>query len=368
MKRLGVLVALGLVIAGFGAATWGLSLCDYRSPMTALSDARMSFAYRYYNDAATPVIDVNSGRIGIDYDRLFDSANYGYTLGGSIELTLDEFVPSGSLGQGSATFRFYPFGEALFFGYGGMEASLATGQPRPGVDVRIGLGLGRFTDVTPLAKAVLIEEELLATDAISDGLADDVLMGIAGVIGRKAEYETTTGVVADIENLIEAVARVELDALALLSIEEIIDAKELKRKCGWAVQAGIGYEVIDPFGGAQNFVIVASADGAFATSPGDQFLLHASFSGPVAFLEENTLSATLSYEYELSDESTLVVNYAFQRVQPLGLTASVSHAASIRVGFDFNGVDIGLQVSLTREPGDPGWSIDVSLSAAMDLS
>jgi hypothetical protein len=367
MKRWGVLVVFGLLLGGFGVATWGVSLCDYRSPITALTNARMSFAYRYYNDAATPVIDVNSGRIGIDYDQLFDSANYGFTLGGSMELTLDEFVPSGSLGQGGATFRFYPFEEALFFGYGGMEASVATGQPRPGVDVRIGLGLGRFTDVTPLAKAVLIEEELLATDAIFEELADDVLLGVGGVIGRDAEYETTTEMVADIENLIEAVARVELDARALLSIEEIIEMGEPKRKCGWAVQAGIGYELIDPFGGAQNFVIVASADAAVATSPEDQFLLHASFSGPVAFLEENTLSATLSYEYELSDDSTLLVDYAFQRVQPLGLTANVSHAASLHLGFDINGVDIGFQVALTREPGDPGWSIDVSVSAAMDL-
>ncbi|MGB2984108.1 MAG: hypothetical protein WBC63_09690, partial [Candidatus Bipolaricaulia bacterium] len=367
MKRLGVLAVLGLTIVGLGAATWGLSLCDYRSPITALTNARMSFAYRYFNDAGTPEIDVNSGRIGLDYDQLFDSPNYGFTLGGSVELTLDAFVPTGWLGQGGATFRFYPFKEALFFGYGGLEASLATGQPRPGVDVRIGLGLGRFSDVTPLAKAVLIEDELLATDAIFEVLAGDVLLGIAGVIGREAEYDTVKEMVADIESLIEAVARVELDARALLTIEEFILMSEPNRKCGWAIQGGIGYELIDPFGGDQNIVIVASADAAFATSPGDQFLLHASFSGPFDFMEENTLTATLSYEYELGEESKLYADYAFQRVKPLGLPANVSHAASMSVGFDINGIDIGLQVSLTREPGDPGWSIDVSISAAIDL-
>ena len=367
MKRLGVLGIFGLVIVGMGLSAWGLSLCDYRSPLTALTDARMSFAYRYYNDASTPLVDVNSGRIGIDYDQLFASASFGFSLVGSVELTLDEFVPSGWLGQGSATFRFYPFEEALLFGFGGLEASLATGQPRPGVDVRIGLGLGRFTDVTPLAKAVLIEEKLLSVDAIFDELDDDVLLGVGGVIGRLAEYETVKGMVADIESLIEAVARVELDARALLSIEEIILMEELQRKCGWAVQSGIGYELIDPFGGAQNFVLTASADAAFAASPDDQFLFHASFSGPFEFLEENTLSATLSYEYELSETSTLDVGYSFQRVQPLGLVANVSHAASLDIGFDVSGVDVGLQVSLTREAGDPGWSIDVSISAAVDL-
>ena len=367
MKRFWGSALLGLLLAGVSVGVWGLSLCDYRSPITALTDARMSFAYRYYNDAATPVIDVNSGRISIDYDQLFASPSYGFTLGGSLELALVEFVPTGSLGQGGATFRLYPFEDALIFGYGGLEASIATGQPRPGVDVRIGLGLGRFSDVTPLAKAILIEEELLAADAIFNELADNILMGMAGVIGRKAEYEDVKEMVADIESLIEAVALVELDALALLSIEEIIDSTEPKRKCGWAIQAGVGYELIDPYGGAQNFVIAASADAAFATSPVDQFLFHASFSGPVEFTEENTLSTTLSYEYELSDTSSLIADYAFQRVKPLGLDANVSHAASLELGFDVNGVDMGLQITLTREPGDPGWSIDVSISAAMDL-
>jgi len=367
MKRFGGSIVLVLLLVSIAATGWAVSLCDYRKPVTALSNARMSFAYRYFNDAATPTIDVNSGRIGIDYDQLFASPNYGFTLGGSLELTLDEFVPSGTLGQGSATFRFYPFEEALLFAYGGLEGSLATGQPRPGVDVRVGLGLGRFSDVTPLAKAVLIEESLLDKESIFDELGDDVLMGIASVIGRRTEYETTSQMVADIESLIEAVALVELDAVALLRIEEIILATQPKRKCGWAVQGGIGYELIDPYGGAQNFVIVASADAAFATSPGDQFLMHASFSGPVEFMEENTLSASLSYEYELSETSTLIANYYVQRVKPLGLPANANHAASLEVGFDVGNVDIGLQVTLTLEPGDPGWSIDISLSAAMDL-
>ena len=367
MKRLGVLAVLCALVGALGSSTWGLSLCDYRSPITALTDAGMTFSYRYYNDAATPVIDVNSGRIGVDYDQLFDSPNYGFTLVGAVELALDDFVPSGWLGQGGATFRFYPFEQALVFGYGGLEASLATGQPKPGIDVRVGLGLGRFSDVTPLAKAILIEEALQDEGAIVDDLREDVLMGVAEVTGRLAEYETTAEAVADIESLIEAFALVELDALALLSIEELTLATDPRRKCGWAVQAGLGYELIDPFGGAQNVVIAASADAAFATSPEDQFLFHASFSGPFEFLEENTLSATLSYEYELSATSALDIGYSFQRVQPLGLTANVSQAASLDIGFDANGIDVGLQIALTREPGETGWSIDVSLAAAVDL-
>jgi len=367
MKRMGVVILLGTFLIGFGAAAYGLSLCDYRSPVTALTDAGLSFTYRYYNDAATPAIDVNSGRIGVDYDQLYDSPNYGFTLAGSAEVSLDQFLPTGWLGQGAATFRYYPVEDGLFFAFGGLQASMATGQPRPGADVSVGGGVGRLTDVTPLSKAFLIEDELLSLGAIDQGLSDDVLLGIASVIGRAAEYDTVKEMVADIETPIEAAAGVTLDARALLSIEEIILQTGNERKCGWALQAGIGYELIDPYGGAQNVVITGSADAALASCPSDQLLVHAGFSGPFDIADENTLTANLSYEYLLSETSTVTAGYSLQRVKPAGLPVNVSQAASLALGFDIGGADVVLQISLTRDAGDPSWSIDVSVSAAMDL-
>jgi hypothetical protein len=367
MKRLGVFVVLGACLGGLCGATWGLSPCDYRSPVTAMTEARLSLTYRYFNDAATPVIDVNSGRVAMNYDQLLDSPSYGFTIAGAAELTLNAFRPTGWLGQAAATFRWYPIKEALLFGFGGLEASMATGQPLPRVDVRVGLGVGRFTDVTPLAKAMVIEEKLLALEAIFDRLSDEAVLGIAALIGREAEYASLKGVVAEIENLIETVARVELGARALLSIEEIILMTGIERKCGWAIQGGIGYELIDPFGGAQNVVVTASADWAFATGPDDQLLFHAGFSGPFDLIDEHILTVTFGYEYELSEDVSLDADYALQRVKPSGLAANTSHAASLALDFDIGGADLGLRVALTREAGDPGWSIDVSVSAAMDL-
>ncbi len=366
MKKVGILGAIVLLLA-IGLQAWGLSICEYRSPKTALTDARLSFGYRYYDDANTVGVDVNSGRLAFDYDQLFDSPNYGFSLGGAAELTLDAFLPTGWLGQGAATFRYYPIEESLLFAFGGLEASVATGQPQPGLDVRVGIGIGRFTDVTPLAKAITIEEELLGIDALADPLADDVLLAIAGAIGRRIEYDTLKDLVADIEALIEGVAGVELDARALLTIEEVILAVGDERRCGWAIQGGIGYELIDPYGGAQNVVVGGSVDAAFAFGPDDQLMLHVSYSGPFDIMNENTLNATLSYEYALTEESTLIADYVLQRVKPAGLAATASHSAGVAVGFDIAGIDILVQVSFTRDTGDPGWSTDISLTAAMDL-
>ena len=116
MKKMGIFGVVVLLLA-VGLQGWGLSICEYRSPKTALTDARLTFGYRYYDDANTVGVDVNSGRLAFDYDQLFDSPNYGFSLTGAVELTLDEFLPTAWLGQGAATFRYYPIEESLLFAF-----------------------------------------------------------------------------------------------------------------------------------------------------------------------------------------------------------------------------------------------------------
>jgi hypothetical protein len=364
VKKMGIIACLLLLAS---ASAWALSICDYKSPETSLIDARMTFGYRYYDDINTVGTDVNSGRLTADYDQLYDSPNYGFTISGTAELALDAFMPAGWLGQSAATFRYYPFEKSLFFAFGGLQASMATGQLRPGVEVRFGGGIGRFSNVTPLAKAMNMSKDLLRSGAIGNPLTDGVLLAIAGIIGREVEYDTVKELVADIEPLIEADAAVELDARALLTVEEIVLTVGDDRQCGWALQLGIGYELVDPFGNPQNVVVAGSADAAFAFGPDDQMMFHASYSGPFDLMDENTLTSTISYEYDLTEDSTVIANYVLQRVKPSGVVASTSHAAGLALGFDLGGADILLQISLTRGAGDPGWSFDVSISAAMDL-
>jgi len=364
VKKTAVVLCLLLLT---GVASWALSVCNYKSPETSLTDARLSFSYRYYNDANSIGADVNSGRFAANYDQLYDSPNYGFTISGSAELTLDTFMPDGWLGQSAATFRYYPFDKSLFFAFGGLQASMATAQLRPGVEVRFGGGVGRFSDVTPLAKAMEMNRELLRSGAIANSLTDSVLMAIAGIIGREVEYDSVKDLVAQIETIVEADAALQLDARALLTIEEIVLMVGDDSQCGWALQLGIGYELVDPFGNPQNVVVAGSADAAFAFGPSDQMMFHASYSGPFDIMNENTLTATLSYEYELTQDSTLLADYALQRVKPDGAVASTNHAAGLAIGFDLGGADILLQISLARGAGDPGWSFDLSVSAAMDL-
>ncbi len=365
MKR--TLLVLGIIGLVAGLAAWGapLSLCDYVSEQSNIRHLSLSLSYRYFDDFSTVGVDVSGGRAALDFNQVYDSPDIGFSLAGNGEVTLANFLPTTWLGESSGTFRYYVSKDMPLFGFGGVDATLASGQPQPGVRISAGVGYGRFTNVTPLAKAFKVGSELLMAKAIPAPLSDTTLMGIAKIIGTK--YASTKDQIADIVTQIQAASSVTLDALQTLKIEDIVLAAGDERDCGWAVQAGFGYKLVDPSGAGQNFLITASADAAFAPNPAGQFLFRATLSGPFDISNENALTARASYDYILSETSSLRATYTLQRVQPLGNPATMSHAATLLLGFAIGRADMGLQVSLSKAANASAWTIDVSLSAVMNL-
>ena len=356
-----------IAVIGFSCPVLALSLASYRSAETSLSDAQIAFAYRYYDDAATPVVDANSGNLSARYDWLVDSPNLGLSLAAACDFALSGFIPTAWLGRATGTVRLYPWEENLFFLFGGVESAAARGLPHVGLDARAGLGVGRFTDVTPLAKAMEMTAWLVVSQAVPANLSDDVVLAVARLIERAGEYASMADLVRDIQAVVEFGAGVPLDARALLKIESIVSSRGRERRSGWAVQGGVGYELLDPYGEAQDAVYAGAADAALAAGPDDQFLFHASYSGPFAALDENTLIGAASYVLDFAPGASLSVGYTLTRVKPAGLAASVAQEASLGLAFAVSFGSLGLQVSVLQESGDPGWSIDVSMSAALDL-
>ena len=358
---------LGVLFIGVVAFGAPLSLCDYHSPQTSLTDLKLSMSYRYFDNPAMAGVEVNSGKIGLDYSQLFDSPDYGFTLSGNGSIDLDNFAIAGGLGQGSGTFRYYLSEDMPIFGFGGADASYALGQTKPGLSVSVGVGYGRFSDVTPLAKAMNIQKDLLKLGAISDPLSDDTLMAIAEEIGKRVEYPTIKDLVAAIEPIIEQTAGVTLGARALLTVEDDILATGDQASCGWALQAGLGYELIDAYGGAQDVLVTISGDASLAPAPGSQLTLHGTFYGPFDIAAENTLNVTASYDYALKEDVNLIINYQLQRVQPLGRSVSDSQSVTASVAFNIGGANVALQAGLSKGVGATDWSKELTISAGMDL-
>lgn len=401
MKKFIWVVLFVVSVVSVLSSAKSLSLCDFESVETHFRDMRLSFNYRYFNDASTEGIDVNSGRIAVAYSELKDSLDEGLSLSGNVEITLSDFTPSSGLGQGSGTLRHYFSEDQPFFGFGGMEASFTTSLPQPHLELRAGVGYGRFSDVTPLAKARKIEQKLLKLEAISEKLPDDVIMALAEQIARRSEFtnlqelmnkiqtliqqasdvpvepvsvvmvgadmKTLNDLLANVEGIIEEASGTPLNAQALLAIQDEILRTGDERNCGWAVQGGVGYELTDPYSGTRDLLLTGSADAAFAPNPNSQILMHASASGPLDAMQDNTLSLTFSYVYTLTDQLTFNADYALKRIPGDEGMANISHSASFELAFGLGGASVAVQLSLTKEPNVGGWSSDFTISMAMDL-
>lgn len=367
MKRTVLFVGIIGVVLGFGAWAAPLSMCSYVAPETNLQSLGLSMSYRYFNDWATPGVDESGGRVGLAYSRLYDSPSFGYTLAGNVELQLTDFFPVSGLADAAGTYRYYFTPDMPTFGFGGLDASVATGQLQPAVYVSVGLGYGRFSDVTPLSKAFKIEAELLKAGAIPMPLSDNELMGIAEVIGS-SQYATVNEQIADVVSHIQTASGVTLTARQVLKVEDLVVATGDARYCGWAVQGGVGYQLMDPYEQPSAFLVTASADAAFVPNPDSQLLFHAGLSGPLNILEQNTLTARASYKYILSETSLLRASYTVLRVQPLSQPAGISQTAALLIGFDVgSSTSLGLQGSLSKPAGASAWAVDISISAAIDF-
>lgn len=366
IRRITVITMVGVALSAWGAAG-AVALCDYTAPRTSLTSLWLSGSYRYFEDPATPGVDVNAGRIGLNLNRFLDSPSYGYTTTVLGEVGVVNLAPVSVSLQATTSQRYYFTPGQPLFGFGGVAATYATGQPQLGLTVSAGAGYGRFTNVTPLAKALRIQEILLERKVLTQALADDTILAVAQEIGRRAEYAEVKDLAAAVVRIIETAAGVQLDPRSVLAVEDLILATGDERYCGWAVQGGLGYEVLDPYGGERSLVLTLSGEAALAPAPGAQLRLSALATGPFDIANEHALTATLTYEQALSPTATFQGSAAFGRVKPAGQEPKDTLAASAQLAFTWGKAQIGIGLALTKGPAAPGWSVDVSLSLAMKV-
>ncbi len=366
MRNLRVMFAVVWFLAAVAVTGSALSLCDYTSPTTSLSRVRLSFNYRYFDDAFTEGVDVSAGRARLDSSSLYDSPNLGYSLSAVRELTLSELRVSAGIARSAGTLRYYFGEEQPFFAFAGLSTALDTTLPGPALDVSTGLGYGRFTDVTPLAKAMRIESMLLRRGALPASLSDQVLMTLAREIGRKVEYPTVDDLVQVLVSAIQEAANVRLDARAVLAIEDLVLATGDERHCGWAVQGGFSYEVLDPREGPRDLLLSLSASLALPPAPESQILFEAGLTGPIDISEQHTATLSASYEYAAGaldvNGALLLTREKLPEEDPLD-----SAWATLEISFPVQGANVALQLGLAKPAGATRISTDFSVSVTWRL-
>jgi len=360
-----------ILVCGVSLAGLSIPLCEYESPLTDLSTLVLSFAYQYHNDPyGLENYDISEGLFGTEYVRLFDTPEFGFDVSLQNEMLISTVGSSTFSTVADGNYKRYFSSEAAYFAYAGASARSSSSFEAVGLSFNVGFGYGRFTDVTPLAKAVRIDGYLVERGSLTDHLHPVDQQIIAREIGSAASFDSLADLLSVVLEIIEGSGLVRaggLDALDISEITQLIQERGLSRYCGWDLKFGLGYALLDPSGGENDLLIAGAFNYAFTTTPKVQFLVQGSFSGPTDLLETNRVDVTVAYDFLIAEFLNLNASYDFSRETWAGEATDIH-----RLSFDLlltpvDTADVVLGASLEHRPYYLEWDIDVQLSIQMEL-
>ncbi len=359
-----------VLVVGVGVAGFSIPLCEYQSPLTDLSTLTLSFSYQYHNDPyGLEDYDVNEGLFGTEYVRLFDTPAFGFDVSVENEMLISTVDMSTFSLIADGNYKRYFSSEDAYFAYAGASVRSSSSFEAVGLSFNVGLGYGRFTDVTPLAKAVRIDEYLVERGSLTGHLHAVDQQIIAREIGSASSYDSVADLLAVVQQIIEGSGLVSaggLDALDISEITQLIQERGLSRYCGWDLKFGLGYALLDPSGG-NDLLVTGAFNYASTATPKGQFLVQGSFSGPMNLLETNRIDLTIAYDFLITDFLNLSAGYDFSRETWVGEATDI-HNLSLDLRLTpVDTADVVLSVSLEHRPYYLEWNIDVQLSIQMEL-
>lgn len=371
MRRATALWVGVIGVALLAPALRATPLCQYRPPVTNLSDLLMSFSYHYVNDPyGSKERDTNAGQFLVDYKRLFDTSRYGFDI--ELENTLDISLSAEStyktIADGSYKRYLTPDGDG--FAYAGASARSSSSFSALGISGNVGLGLGRFRDVTPMAVATRIDEDLYRRGIITRHLRTADLEILAYDLDNQETYRTQTDLLDAVRQDIEDSGFVDggkLSAMDLVRVNDLLRDEGFSRYCGWEGKIGVGYEIMDPSGGENDLLVTAAFNYAQTTTSRDQFLARGSLSGPPDLSVTNRIDVSVQYDHFVAEFCKLRATYAFAR------ETWASEATDIhRVEFDvllkpLRTADVSFQLVLEHRPYYLEWSADLRLGISIEL-
>jgi len=362
---------LVLLVAVSVAVSGAVPLCGYRAPNSDIDNLGISFSYRYHNDPyGLSERDVDEGQLLIDYSRRHDSPDFGFDVAVKNDMQISTVALSSFLINAQGNIKRYFSPDQPFFGMAGASAKSASSYKTIGLFAKLGIGYGRFTDVTPLAKAIEIDAYLLEQGAIKSHLEESDLEGLAHEIDNIDKYESIDALLKGLQEIIDSSLLLRpsgLNALNIYRMAQIVQDNSHPRYCGGSFSVGLGYELIDPMQESNDLLATASVDYAFTTTPKAQFLLRGNFSGAYDFLRTNQMDITTSYDYIVADWLAASVAYSFSRETWDGVPTD-KHALSLDVTFTpVKDANIVLSMHFAHEPYFLEWKQEITFQIGMKL-
>lgn len=260
MKKTILASTIGLFL-GMGAAQAEVTLYDYKEGTSAYEDAYVAGSLDFHKNRGD---DQNAYSLNLDasYDRTISTpdrdVSYGASLLGAVSrggAKGDESVDAYTVDAGITVDNYFVPGSNGGFWYGSAYAQ-KIGSPEDFFEddtftkATVGVGYGRVTNVTPMAKAIRVIDELVRRNVLRGKPSVGVYQDVARIIAKQDEYQSRYGYkdyqikwISDIEAVIQrsGVAN-NFGAVGTLKVRDVlIDENISTRRIGWKVRAGLSY-------------------------------------------------------------------------------------------------------------------------------
>jgi len=309
-----------LLLLGAGRATQGQTafLCDYTPQQNGLTSLILSGEYHQFNSRYLDNrANVSVGSLLLNGLSWSDGPQWSYNVDGSAQL---RFSPAGvaldpNL-RGDGQLRHYLDDRPFVFG--GLSTSGFPGQAGLTVSALAGAGLGRFLNVTPMAKALMAATILQADGVITGTPSSDTLTQLAQLIGRQPTLGLA-GVLEEMEKLIGS----SFNVSTVLALQGVLSSS-VTRFCGWETSLGLGYELITP-SGQHHALLQARTDYAISPDPQSRILISGRGWASLPWTGAHRLGASLDYSRTLSPETDLSLIYSYTQEQDETGVSSETH-------------------------------------------
>ena len=313
------------VLWGWGQAQAEVSLFDYKQGSSDSEEAYVIGAFdlsKGRNDGQSSYnLDLNAF-----YDRLFSTPARDFSYGGEIIGNVNR--GSAKDAERSSTYQasidgnidsYFVPGSSGAFWYGGgrieardkLENLDNFDTDNVETTATIGAGIGRVTDVTPMAYTIRVMDELYKRRIINAKPAVGVYQEIAQIVAKEYIYKRRYGAndyvmywVSDIEKALRNSGSLAngLGAQGAIKVRDVLMRENtFKRRIGWKVRAGLGY-AFTAFDGDPNPKLEVQGEYHMPLNNRTQFSNVATFSTKIND-GDDSYSATndMSLSYEVAD-------------------------------------------------------------------
>ncbi|MEZ5741970.1 MAG: DUF481 domain-containing protein [Burkholderiaceae bacterium] len=350
----------------------GVSITDYKGASSAYEDSYIYGDLNVYNRRA----DEQTGydlNLSLDYDRVLSSPDRDIRFQGGVDGSVNRAGTAGASTQDSYTAGagitvdtyFNPAVNNAFW-YGSLSLDASSAYDNRQVLGTVGAGYGRVTNVTPMAKALRLLQELGERGQLTGPADLATHQTVAEIVEREAEYRSKYGAddyiekwVQDIADAIAAsgAAPQKLRAADVLKMADILRNERIStRKTGWKVRAGLGY-VFRSFDGdsGSDPALEAGAEYHRALSNRTQFSNDARLTTILndddsSYKLRNVMSLTHEIDSRIDWENSWIFDYS--KNGPTSTNATVNTVSSTFYYELANALDLSATLSVADYSGD----------------